>query len=33
VEEPVEAKDKIAAAPALFHMTMDGWSNNFAALK
>jgi NAD(P)-dependent dehydrogenase (short-subunit alcohol dehydrogenase family) len=33
IEELVNAKDKITANPALFHLTLDGWSNNFAALR
>jgi NAD(P)-dependent dehydrogenase (short-subunit alcohol dehydrogenase family) len=33
VEELVKAKDKITATPELFHLTLEGWSNNFAALK
>jgi hypothetical protein len=27
VEELIKAKDKIAAAPELFHLTLEGWSN------
>ena|ERR1700761_3102503 len=33
LEELMNAKDKITANPTLLHLTLDGWSNNFAALK
>jgi len=33
IEELIKAKDKIDAAPSLLRLTLEGWSDNFAALK
>lgn len=33
VEELVAAKDKIEANPGLLHLSLEGWWNDFAALK